>query len=249
MKENKYKVIIVDDEEPARRNLINALTKHNDFETIAQTSDVKEALSTICINKPDLVFLDIKMPEQDGFKLLDELIKLKYNGFDVIFLTAYSEFAIKAIKYGTFDYLLKPIDPEELEKTLNKYRAKKTNGIQNETGYLEKLKDLFPKTNKIHITTKTGFIYLTIEQIVFIKGEGSYSIIHDNDNKTHTVCKNLQSLADEINDKSLIRVHKSYFINELYLSSFDKNKKICILKSNNHPQEIPVSNRLMKNLT
>ncbi len=249
MNEEKYKVIIVDDEEPARRNLANTLSKYSDIEIVAQAADAAEALSAIVSKRPDLVFLDIKMPQQDGFALLDELIKLKCNGFQVVFLTAYSEFAIKAIKYDVFDYILKPIAPDELDKTLTKFRIKKHDGSLNDIDYLDKLKHLFEKNNKIRFKTNTGFIYLQLEQIVYIKADKGYSDIYDTDNNKHTVCKTLQLLLDEINEKSLIKVHKSYALNALYLSSYNRIKKICILKSGNSTYEVPVSNRMECNLS
>ena len=157
-----YKVLIVDDEEKARKNLRNVLVNHKDFVVSAEAENGKEALDRILSEHPDLVFLDVKMPQEDGFALLDNLLKLGIQNMTIVFLTAYDEFALKAIKYAVFDYLLKPVDPDEFGKTLNKFRANKV----HDTGSgLVKLKELLDNTNKIRFNTKTGYIFLLPRQI------------------------------------------------------------------------------------
>ncbi|HOY33452.1 MAG TPA: response regulator, partial [Bacteroidales bacterium] len=151
-----HKVLIVDDEPKARQNIINSLKVHEDFIIVAEADNCDDAFKKILTEKPDIVFLDINMPQEDGFDLLDLLSKLGIENLSIIFLTAYNEYAIKAIKQGVFDYLLKPVDPEELKKTLDRYRLKKTNSFGEGA---QRLKEYFRQGNKIKFNTNKGYIY------------------------------------------------------------------------------------------
>jgi two-component system, LytTR family, response regulator len=241
-----YKVLIVDDEEKARKNLRNVLVNHKDFTVSAEAENGKEALDRILSEQPDLVFLDVKMPQEDGFALLDNLLKLGIQNMAIVFLTAYDEFALKAIKYAVFDYILKPVDPEELEKTLNKFRAKKI--FDNASGIV-RLKEMLDSTNKIRFSTRTGYIFLLPRQIVYIKADGSYSKVHDTENKMYMVSRNLKEIEELIGTDTFIRVHKSYLINKQYLEAYIKDKRICLLKFGTEKIEIPVSFRYTRNIS
>jgi two-component system, LytTR family, response regulator len=241
-----YKVLIVDDESMARRNLANVLRQHHDFVIAAEADNAGDALKLFLSEKPDLVFLDIKMPQADGFSLLDNLAKLGISNTAIIFLTAFDEFALKAIKYAVFDYLLKPVDPEELEKTLNRFRAKK---VHDNGAGLSKLKEMLDVGNKIKFSTKTGYIFLSTKQILYVKAEGSYSNVYDTDNQPHLVSRNLKELEDQLDTATFIRVHKSYLISKHYLISYDKKNRSCILTKENSKVTIPVSFRYAKNIS
>jgi two-component system, LytTR family, response regulator len=245
----KYKVLIVDDEKASRENAIISLEKYQDFKIVGESDNVNDAITKIITSHPDLIFLDIKMPQKDGFKLIDELIKLKYYNYCIVFLTAYDEFAIKAIKYHVFDYLLKPIDPDELENTLNKFRIKQTQGFVAHTEDLTKLKEVLDRSDKIKLITTNGYIFLSPNQIVYVKSEdGSYCKLYDINGKSHLVCRYLQKIADEINHPALVRVHKGYIINKTYLEGYNKKTKFCNLKYPGGEVQIPVSYRMEHNL-
>jgi two-component system, LytTR family, response regulator len=241
-----FKALIVDDESKARRNLANVLQSHTDFVIAAEADNTDDALKLLLSEKPDLVFLDIKMPQADGFSFLDNLIKLGVSNTAVIFLTAFDEYALKAIKYAVFDYLLKPVDPEELEKTLNRFRARK---VQDTDTGLAKLREMLDIGNKIKFITRNGYIFLSSKQILYIKGEGSYSNVFDTDNQTHLVSRNLKEMEDQLDPATFIRVHKSYLISKHYLASYDKKNRSCTLVKENVTVTIPVSFRYAKNIS
>jgi len=242
----KFKAVIVDDEEKARRNLVHALNDHDDIAVIAEADNAKAGCSIIINTDPNIVFLDIKMPQQDGFAMLDDLAKAGIKDFMIVFVTAYDEFALKALKYGAFDYLLKPVDPDELSATLNKLRVR----ASNEKGLrIDELKKIMETSRKIQFSTGKGYVYFSIDQIVLIEAEGSYSTIHTIDNQKYTVCKNLKANEEYIASDNFIRIHQSYLINRQYLFSFDKNKRLCRLVFPAGSKDIPVSHRYTKNIS
>lgn len=238
------KTIIVDDEENARKSLISLLNKYSEIEITDIATNGDDAISKIIEHSPDIVFLDIKMPSKNGFEVLDFLKNIGVNSFSVIILTAYEEFAIKAIKYNAFDYLLKPVDPEELHTTILKVKSK----IINQKNYFTYKGINYDPYQKIKAITLSGYEYLDINDIVYVEGDGNYTVVIMSDGEEHTICKTLKDISLEINRPNFIRVHKSFLINKRFLIYYNKIEKCCILKSNNEEYTIPVSTRLFKSL-
>jgi len=241
-----YKVVIIDDEERARLNITKVLELHDDIKIIGEADNCKDAYDIILVNKPDIVFLDIKMPQEDGFSLLDYLTKLGINNLTIIFLTAYDEFAIKAIKYGVFDYLLKPVDTEALKETLNRYRAKQNHA--NVDG-MRKLMEILDMGNKIKFITNTGYVYFLPRDIMYVCADGSYSKVFTTDKNFHQICRSLKEIEAQLTAWEFIRVHKSYLINKQHLIAYNKIKRSCTLKKDSISIDIPVSFRNAKNIS
>ncbi len=241
-----YKVVIIDDEEKARRNITKVLELHDDIQIIGEADNCKDAYDIILVSKPDIIFLDIKMPQEDGFSLLDDLTKLGINDLAIIFLTAYDEFAIKAIKYGVFDYLLKPVDPEALKETLNRYRAKQNHA--NVDG-MRKLMEMLDMGKKIKFITNTGYVYFLPRDIMYVIADGSYSKVYITDKNFHQICRSLKEIEEQLITWEFIRVHKSYLINKQYLTSYNKMKRCCTLTKDGISITIPVSFRNAKNIS
>ena len=238
------KALIVDDESKARKSLAILLSQLGNVEVVSEASNGKEALSMIPLHKPNIVFLDVKMPVMGGFEVLDELNKMNLNNFHTVFLTAYDEFALKAIKYGAFDYLLKPVDAEELKKTIEKavkvlYKDANYLLINQEGSYQEK---------KIRLATTTGYDFVSPEEIVYVKGDGNYSYLHTASNQTYSMAKTIKDLHQIVGCELFIRVHKTYLINKKYLSCYNKNDRYCVLKVNDREYKFPVSTRQARNL-
>lgn len=214
------RTIIIDDEEKSRKLLANMLKLYCDnVEVVAFADSVDSGLAVIQKHQPDLIFLDIIMPGEDGFSLLTKLDKIN---FEVIFTTAYGEYAIKALRENALDYLLKPIDVEELKNSVN--RARKKNNLtfgHVETTIGEKLAKLLEKyhrlnihADKIGIPTENGLIFISINDIALCKAESNYTEIYFVDTvRKEVVSKTLKEFEKLLESYNFIRVHRSYLIN------------------------------------
>lgn len=216
----KISVLIVDDEAPARaflRELLK-LIYGDEVIVLSECASVQDAVKAIVKYHPDVVFLDIQMPDQNGF----ELFKYFSNhSFEVLFTTAHKNFAIDAIKLSAFDYLLKPINVEELKASLERLKLK----LQSE-GTVDKLKifiDNLEATKniekKIVISTKTGFEVLLMNEIMYCKAEESYSRFYLAE-KEILSSKGFKEICDILSEPLFIRVHKSYLVNVNFITRF-----------------------------
>ncbi len=208
------RAVIVDDEHKSRENLKNLLEEFCDgVEVIGLAQNVKEGIEFIDNLHPDLVFLDIQMQGETGFDLLEHYRKFD---FGVIFTTAHSEYAIRAIRFSAIDYLLKPIDIEELQLAVKKAGelAGQESQFKNKLEVL--LQNLKPdnKTNyKIALPTTNGLVFIKIHDILYCQGESNYTIIHIAGDKKYMVSKTLKDYEEMLSEYNFFRIHKSYLIN------------------------------------
>ncbi len=232
------KAIIIDDEPKAIESLSWELDNFKkEIAVIATFNDPKKGISFLSENTIDCLFLDIEMPTMDGFQLLE---KLDNKNFAVVITTAYNEYAIKAIKNEAIDYLLKPIDSDELEQTLKKiikYKQNNTNTVE----ILEKTLTSFnQKLNqrKITINTDGKLIFLNPDDILFVASSGNYSTIHTSNDKKIVVTKKLKEIEALLPSDVFFRVHNSYIISLTKIKEFIKTDGYVVL-DNNH--KVPVS--------
>lgn len=232
------KVIIVDDELTAIKSLsweIKSFCKG--VEIMDSFTNPLEAISAINYLKPDCVFLDIEMPEMDGFQLLN---KLEYRDFDLIITTAYDSYALKAFKESAIDYLLKPVDSDDLIKSVSKIKVNKSkNSLGKELAHV--LRDISTNTASTKIALplsgKTKFIYP--EDILYCKSDGNYTTIYFKDNKKEILSKKIKDIENVFNNKLFFRVHNSYLVNTKYIAEFIKIHGQYIILENG--VSIPVS--------
>lgn len=236
------KAIIVDDEAKARRSLALLLTKIGNIQIIAEVSDAQEGIRAIAMNQPNIVFLDVKMPGMNGFDMLDSIDRIVLREFDVVFLTAYDEFAIRAIKYSAFDYLLKPVDEAELRETVGRYISN-NHPLQD----YDALKTALNQNTKIRIRTTNGFEYIDAMDVVYIEGDGNYSRFVLAEDEVRTVSKTLKDISSDLPD-CFVRIHKKYFINTNFLVSLNRYDHECLLGKESVQYRVPVSVRMMKNV-
>ncbi|MDP1725840.1 MAG: LytTR family DNA-binding domain-containing protein [Bacteroidota bacterium] len=221
---NELKTIIVEDELRGRNALKALLMANTSVKFIGEASNVDEAKVLIENSEPDLVLLDIEMPYKNGFDLLAELPNRK---FDVIFTTAYDTYAIKAIKFSAMDYLLKPIDPEELfvaiEKTIEK-RSKNDYRPQNQIdNLLENLRTINLQNLKLSLPTSDGSLFFSIDEIIRFESDANYTRFFIlNEQKPILVSKNLKDFDDLLQDYGFCRVHHSRVINLRYIKKYIK---------------------------
>ncbi len=205
------KCIIVDDELRARNGLKKLIDNYCEHIVVADMADsVANARIAIAEHKPDLVFLDIDMPGGDGFDLLEQMDSIP---FEVIFATAYDQFALKAIKYSALDYLLKPIDLEELITAINKVHKKK--GILPDKERYQSLKVNIAQKNleRIALPAADGLIFLNIKDIIRLQSDGSYTVFYTSGNKNILVTKSLGEFEEILEENGFFRTHHSHIIN------------------------------------
>jgi two-component system, LytTR family, response regulator len=234
------KAIIIDDEEYCVDVLEELLRQHSDkIELIATSSSSKEGLQKIVDLKPDIVFLDVQMPEMNGFELLEKCMPLD---FAVVFTTAHDSHAIKAIKYSALDYILKPIGSEDLNKALLKFYASKENTSYASQYELlkESIKQIGPNVNqRIAIPTADSLEMMAITDLVLCEASGSYTLIHTASNEKITSAKYLKEFEELLEPHGFMRIHHSYLVNTNYIKRYLKGDGGTVILSNN--LELPVS--------
>ena len=232
-----FKAVIVDDEPKAIQSLSWELTNFNkDIEIIKTFTNPKEALLFLVDNTPDCLFLDIQMPSMDGFQFLD---KMNNRDIAVVFTTAYDEYAIKAIKREALDYLLKPIDSDDLSDTLRKIKKFKSRIINSDK--LENiLLDFHSQNNrkKITISTEGKLIFLKLDEILFVESDGNYCTLFLVENQKLLVTKKLKEIDSLLPEDSFFRIHNSYIINLNKIKEFLKTEGYVVMESGHR---IPVA--------
>ncbi|RYH73458.1 response regulator transcription factor [Flavobacteriaceae bacterium 144Ye] len=231
------KAVIVDDEPKAIQSLSWELTNFsNEIEITKTFSDPEVALEYLEYNTPDCLFLDIQMPAMDGFQFLD---KLQYKDFAVVITTAYNEYAIKALKHEAIDYLLKPIDSDDLQDTIKK--IKKFNSRLLNSSKIEKALINFNAKfdqKKITINTDGKLIFVTLDDILFVESDGNYSTIFLADGQKIVATKKLKEVNEILPEHYFFRIHNSFIINLNKIKEFIKNEGYVVMQSNH---KIPVA--------
>ncbi len=232
------RAIIVDDEEKGRLTLKNLISKNCPGIELADLCDsVETATESILKHEPDLVFLDIEMPFQNGFSLLE---KFKKPEFDVIFTTAYDHYAIKAIKYSAMDYLLKPIDTDELKSAVSKIEQKNKNVIPQLPDFELLLSNLKLKGNsaKIAVPTFEGLQMINSTEIIKCTANESYTEIVLSNGKKIMVSRILKEYEDLLSDFNFFRVHNSCLINLSHVNKYVKGDGGYVVMSDGESVEV-----------
>jgi two-component system LytT family response regulator len=223
------KVVIIDDEKNALEVLELQLRQFcKDVEVVEKCDGGQKGIDAIKKHQPDLVFLDIEMPHVNGFDVLKETSQFNY---DIIFTTAYDQFAIKAFKYSAIDYLLKPIDIIELQEAVEKGRNKKGN-LHLE----EKMKFLFTRfqennkhTEKIALPIGDSMQFLEPDEIIRCESDSNYTHIFLSDGKKITLSKTLKEVEENIAGSPFFRVHQSHLINMNHIAKYMKGDGAYII--------------------
>lgn len=233
--------IIVEDEIRSRDTLLGLLSRYcKNVEIIAEADSYRSGLAAIREQHPDVVFLDIQMPDGSGFKLLEELDEIK---FEIIFTTAFDQFAIKAIKYSALDYLLKPIDPEELVSALKKVENKisKIGVNENIQVLLDNIKSHDANPHKIVLSTFEKIHIIETDNILRCESDNYYTNFFLTDGKQILISKTLKENEAMLGEHNFIRPHKSHLVNVKYIKGFLKNDGGYIEMTDG--THIPVSRR------
>jgi len=220
---SEIKAIIVDDEQHCIDALQTMLAKKcPEVTVLGGVNSVKAAKELIDEVHPDVVFLDVEMPHQNGFELLKLFDKIN---FDIIFTTAYEQYALKAIKFNALDYLLKPFSVKELQDAVQKCVGRK-NVQQPETGsspldvFLQNMKTLHQTHKKIALPTINGLVFMPVQNIVRCESTGNYTRIFFTDKKNLMVSRPLKEFEELLTDVDFFRVHNSHLINLQQMQSY-----------------------------
>ena len=235
------RALIVDDEADARENLRMMLEEHcPEVQIVGQAGSANEARQRIQELQPNALFLDIKMPGEDGFQLLSSIAELD---LPVVFTTAYDEYALKAFRENALDYLEKPIDHEELSRAVKKLtKAAGELGGQQPSAIAALLKDpASPLSQRLAIPGRDGLVLLKLEDILYLEAADSYTTVHMKDGKRSVSSKHIRVFEDNLDPKTFFRVHKSYIINLAYLKGFSRTEGNMAVLDNG--TMIPVSRR------
>ena len=212
------KAIIIDDEAHCITTLKWVLKEYcADVEVIGSANNGSDAILLINKLQPDLIFLDVEMPILNGIDMLLHFSEIK---FDVIFTTAYDQYAVKAIKLNALDYLLKPIDKDELIAAIEKVKNKQ---VQISKLQIEHLQEVHKTkiANKIAVSTMAGLQFINLDNLVRVEGEGNYCNFILNDKKRLMLSKKLGVVEDILNDNpNFFRAHKSHIINLKYVEKY-----------------------------
>jgi two-component system, LytTR family, response regulator len=234
------KAILIDDERDALEMLEWIIRKHApEVEILALCDSALDGLEKVKSLKPDLVFLDIEMPQLNGFDLLERLGK--YD-FEVIFTTAYNQFAIKALKICALDYLLKPIDADELKTAVSKALNRKPN---TSTQQLEMLLSYFkpekPKTRRVALTASDHLVFVETKDIIYCESDSNYTTFFMVNGQKVIVSKTLKDVEEILEGEDFFRIHASYLINMKHVAKFTRGDGGYVVMSNQ--QHITVSRK------
>ena len=211
--------VIIDDEELAQQTIGLMISEFTpDVEVLGYASNALGGIKLIKEQKPELVFLDVEMSGGSGFEMLDAMDSID---FDVIFVTAYKEFAVKAFKYEALDFLLKPVDPEELQNAVGRYRKRVTPEDKIDHR-MELVKSLPLMNTKVPLPHKDGVRFLEVEKVIRLEADGSYVTIHSIDERPQVISKPLKYYAEILSDAIFIRVHRSHMVNIKYVKEFKR---------------------------
>lgn len=236
------KAIIIDDEQHCIDRLTAILHEYcSEGIVIAGAfQSIDDGWAGIKKLQPDVIFLDVQVHDKTGFDLLE---KFDETNFDIIFTTAYDKYAVQAFKFSALDYLLKPVDPDDLLQAVGKLEGKRSKNASARKieVLLHNVNALQGVSKRISIPTVNGFVFLNIADIVRCESHINYTTIHQKNGEKHTVAKTLKEFEDILGDFNFHRVHNSHLVNLAYLKSYNKGKGGYICLADN--TEIAVSSR------
>lgn len=242
------RTIVIDDENKARETIVDMLGRYcKEVEVIGEAADVQSGYDAIRKHSPDLVLLDIKMPDGTGFDLLRKFLNVDFH---VIFITAYEEYAIRAFKFSALDYLLKPIDPDELVDAVQKAEVK----INGEDLTL-KIKTLFENVDhlsnrekKIVLKTSSNVHVVNLYDIIRCQSDKNYTHFYTVDGDKIVVSKTLKEYDELLRSYGFFRVHQSHLINLTFVKRFEKSDGgyLVMKDSSNVPVSFRKKDDLMK---
>jgi len=237
------KVLIVDDEQDSRDTLQNYLVKYCDgVEVVGQCENIAEAKRVIEEQEIDLLFLDVEMPFGSGFDLLKSLPKID---FEVVFVTAYSQYALQALNLSASHYLLKPLDIDEMVEAFNKVKARKKEKewLSTSQVLVSNLLEGKKQHQKIVLPVLEGFEVKKVSSILYCQAEDNFTRFVFTDQKEMLICKTLKHYDGLLQEFGFLRIHRSYLINSEYIAKYTKGKGGFVTMENGKELEVSASKK------
>jgi len=235
------KAVIVDDEKNSREVIFEILAEYyEEVKVVAQAGDVKSAIESIEKNHPNLLFLDIDLPDGTGFDVLKNISR---KDMKVIFITAHQEYAVKAIKFSAFDFILKPFNTSELIKTVRRVldeHMSENNALKFEA-ILANFGNSMPELKKIVLKTSERIYLVNVKDIVRCEAENNYTTFHIANGNKIMVSKTIKIYESLLSEYGFLRVHQSHLVNLNYIQHFDKPDGGMLVMSDN--SAVPVSHQ------
>jgi two-component system LytT family response regulator len=230
------KSIIIDDEMHAILLLEEMVNKLEGITVSGHAQNIEDGIRLILQHRPDIVFLDIKLNEESGFELIRRLKEYDTDPF-IVMVTGFDQFGMEALKSGAFDYLLKPVDPNELVKVISRFRQK----TAARTIHPEKVK-------KIRFNTVGGFILIDLDEIVYFRAEANYTDIFLLNQNKHTISQNIGSIEKILTKPMFFRISRSVIINIKYLTEINRGKRLCVLSADQVSYPLTISHDRIREL-
>jgi two-component system LytT family response regulator len=204
--------ILIDDEKKCITTLELLIKMHcPGLQILATCESAAEGIKAINQLQPDVVFLDIEMPKMNGFDMLEQFDKIFFN---VVFTTAYNQFAIKAFKYSALNYLLKPIDPDDLKETMTRLENSKASPLKEQFEILLKnIKQAGNKPQRIALSTGDGLMFVNTKEIIYCQSESNYTYVFLANGEKFLLARPLKEFEDTLSADNFFRIHNSYLVN------------------------------------
>ena len=233
------KVVLIDDEKLATEALQMQLKKlRKDVEVVAVFNDPTVAVKEIPKLDFNMLFLDIEMPKMNGFELL---IQLQPFNFDIVFTTAYNQYAVEAFKYSAITYCLKPIDDADLQLALNTWEQKQQQTLQKEQfdSFLAAYQSANAASQKVALPTTDGYEFIPVQNIVRCQSQDNYTHFYLNNKENLLICRTLKEVERILGKRGFLRIHQSHLVNPAYLKKYSRSEGGYVVMDNG--DQLPVS--------
>ena len=239
MKATPIRCLLIDDELEARYILKELLREIPEVRMVGEAAAAAPGLEAIQTLLPDLVFLDIQMPGKSGLDLCRKMQDLQLKT-KVVFVTAFDSYTVQALRLAALDYLMKPVDPQELKAVFDRFRTQKHQPDQQQE-HMARLLDQLLHTNKLRFNTRTGFLLIDPADIMAVRADGNYAEIIRNTGHSVLISQSIGQLEPLLPRGKFFRASRSALINLHYVSRFDRKKRLAFLENNDFSLEMAIA--------
>lgn len=241
--------VVIDDDDNLRKGMKTLLSRYSPaINIIGEADSLETGVELLLQEQPQVVFLDIHLGDGTGFDLLEEVNRKGKLNSQIVFITAHEQYAIKAFRFSALDFLLKPVDPEELEKVIGKLKSvlDKNDSVAHIDLLLENIRKKVDNFKRIALSTSDGIHLFEVSDIIRCESEDNYTKFYIKNNKPIMISKTLKEYEDLLTDHGFERIHQSHLINLSYLKSYiKKDGGYVVMADNSH---LPISQRKKERL-